>query len=100
MRVLRSYHKDLQTIVEITGEFDRLAPARFLSIIDRRPEKQNKDNIVLDMVYASSIDSTFIGALSMLVDKATIDGVNLKIVNVCGDVRQILEKVNYSCLIY
>ncbi len=84
--------------LKLEGRFDFNASREFRDSYERILSKREMDSIDVDLSAVNYLDSSALGMLLLLREKAEPTGVKLALVNSRGAVRQILEVANFHKL--
>lgn len=82
--------------VKLAGRFDFNAHRDFREALDRLLAQTEAKSFVLDLGEVSYLDSSALGMLLLLRDKAKQVGKPVRLANVKGSVRQVLDIANFS----
>ena len=85
-------------IVSLSGRFDFNRHREFRGACDPLLENQDVDVLQVDLGQVDYMDSSALGMLLMLRDKALAGKKTVELVNVRGAVRQVLEIANFGKL--
>jgi anti-anti-sigma factor len=84
--------------LKLEGRFDFNASREFRDSYEQILTRRQVDNIDVDLADVNYLDSSALGMLLLLREKAEPAGVKLALVNSRGPVRQILEVANFHKL--
>ncbi|QID18271.1 STAS domain-containing protein [Nitrogeniibacter mangrovi] len=84
------------TVLKLGGRFDFNAHREFRDGVDSVLQKEGRVDV--DLAEVAYLDSSALGMLLMLRDKAKSAGREVRLVNARGSVRQVLEIANFSKL--
>jgi anti-anti-sigma factor len=89
---------DRKTILRLGGRFDFNASREFRDSYERVLGRREVEVIDIDLSEVDYLDSSALGMLLLLREKAEPAGIKLSLVNGRGAVRQILEVANFHKL--
>lgn len=84
------------TVLKLGGRFDFNAHREFRDAVDRL--LQDKGDVSVDLGEVAYLDSSALGMLLMLRDKAKAAGREVQLTNTRGSVRQVLDIANFGKL--
>lgn len=84
-------------VIKLSGRFDFNAHREFRSVIEDLMSKPVRD-VKIDMAGVDYLDSSALGMLLMLRDKAKGASAEVALTNCAGAVKQVLEIANFSKL--
>jgi anti-anti-sigma factor len=87
-----------QTIVRLSGRFDFSVRNQFMARVDEFIEKTPADEIRIDLGGVDYIDSSTLGMLLMVRDKARKIDKTVSLSNVRGQVRDALDTAQFRRL--
>lgn len=87
-----------QAVVKITGRFDFNAHRDFRGAYEPVMENAAVRGVTLDLAGVDYLDSSALGMLLMLRDKANAAGKSLVLANARAGVKQVLDIANFSKL--
>lgn len=87
-----------KSIIKLAGRFDFNTHREFRGISDPVVADVEVREIEIDFREVDYLDSSALGMLLMLRDKASGSGKDVSLVGVKGSVRQVLEIANFSKL--
>lgn len=90
--------KDSKAVIKLTGRFDFNTHREFRGISDPIVTDANVHEIEIDFNAVDYLDSSALGMLLMLRDKASGSGKEISLTGVAGNVKQVLEIANFSKL--
>jgi len=94
-----SVNKDgSKTVVKLTGRFDFNTHRDFRDACDPLVSDNAVREIVIDFGGVDYLDSSALGMLLMLRDKASGSGKDVSLTGVRGSVKQVLDIANFSKL--
>jgi HptB-dependent secretion and biofilm anti anti-sigma factor len=85
-------------VLRLAGRFDFKAHREFREAVDSLLQQAGKNAVQVDMKDVSYLDSSALGMLLMLRDKARATSRDVALVGVSGSVRQVLDIANFSKL--
>ena len=89
---------DSQAVLRLGGRFDFKAHREFRDAVDSLLGQAGERNLQVDLGEVTYLDSSALGMLLMLRDKAKAAGKDVSLVGVKGSVRQVLDIANFSKL--
>lgn len=89
---------DSQAILRLGGRFDFKAHREFRDAVDALLQQSDTKPLQVDLADVSYLDSSALGMLLMLRDKAKAANKDVALVGVKGSVRQVLDIANFSKL--
>ena len=87
-----------QAIIKLKGRFDFNAHREFREVVDGALEGGNVQEIQVDLGSVDYLDSSALGMLLMLRDKARSGGKSVSLANCRGAVKQVIEIANFGKL--
>ncbi|CAK0769896.1 STAS-domain containing protein PA14_20770 [Gammaproteobacteria bacterium] len=87
-----------KVILKLDGRFDFNASREFRDSYERILAQNGIESVDIDLSDVNYLDSSALGMLLLLREKAEPTGVKLALVNSRGAVRQILEVANFHKL--
>lgn len=94
-----SVHNDSdKSVIRLSGRFDFNAHREFREAMDKALAQPGVSAIHVDMGEVSYLDSSALGMLLMVRDKARASGKAVSLANTRGSVRQVLDIANFSKL--
>lgn len=85
------------TTIELTGRFDFNAHREFREAVDKAIQ-ENSSEIKIDLVNVDYLDSSALGMLLMVRDKAKGMGKTVSLANCRGAVKQVIDIANFGKL--
>ncbi len=89
---------DGRAVIALKGRFDFNAHREFREAIDRAFQDATMQEVQVDLAAVDYLDSSALGMLLMLRDKARGAGKNVSLANCRGAVKQVIEIANFSKL--
>ncbi|MDO6384940.1 MULTISPECIES: STAS domain-containing protein [unclassified Uliginosibacterium] len=89
---------DSQAVLRLGGRFDFKAHREFRDAVDNLLGQAGSKPLQVDLGDVSYLDSSALGMLLMLRDKAKAANKDVALVGVKGSVRQVLDIANFSKL--
>ena len=90
--------KESQAVLRLSGRFDFKAHREFREAVDGVLSQAGARGVQVDLAEVTYLDSSALGMLLMLRDKAKTVGKEVALVGVKGSVRQVLDIANFSKL--
>ena len=90
--------KDSQAVLRLSGRFDFKAHREFREAVDAVLAQAGNRVVQVDLGDVSYLDSSALGMLLMLRDKAKANNKDVALVGVKGSVKQVLDIANFSKL--
>lgn len=87
-----------KSVIKLTGRFDFNTHKEFRGVSDPVVTDPNVREIEIDFHDVDYLDSSALGMLLMLRDKASGSGKGISLCGVKGSVKQVLEIANFSKL--
>ncbi len=87
-----------RAVIRLEGRFDFNAHREFREAVDSAMQMQGIREIQLDLFKVAYLDSSALGMLLMLRDKAQGKNLRVQLANCGAAVRQVLEIANFSKL--
>jgi anti-anti-sigma factor len=87
-----------QARIQLSGRFDFNSHREFREAVDKALNTQGTTEVAVDLGNVAYLDSSALGMLLMLRDKARSSGKSVFLVNAQGSVRQVLEIANFGKL--
>lgn len=87
-----------KVVVKLTGRFDFNTHRDFRNACDPLVADNSVREIVIDFAGVDYLDSSALGMLLMLRDKASGSGKDIALAGVRGSVKQVLDIANFSKL--
>lgn len=87
-----------QTVIHLTGRFDFNAHREFREVVDQALKAEAVKQIQVDLAGVEYLDSSALGMLLMLRDKARNAGKTISLANCRGAVKQVIEIANFGKL--
>lgn len=87
-----------KSVIRLSGRFDFNAHREFRDAMDKALAQPGVLAIHVDMGEVSYLDSSALGMLLMVRDKARTCGKTVSLANTRGSVRQVLDIANFSKL--
>ena len=84
--------------LRLSGRFDFKAHREFREAVEKLLHDSPSRNVHVDLADVSYLDSSALGMLLMLRDKAKAASREVELVGVKGNVRQVLDIANFSKL--
>jgi anti-anti-sigma factor len=88
---------DGRSVIRLSGRFDFNAHREFRDAVDQ-VLKSDGQEIQVDFAAVDYLDSSALGMLLMLRDKARSSGKNVSLANCRGAVKQVIEIANFGKL--
>ncbi|MBS1210745.1 MAG: sulfate transporter/antisigma-factor antagonist [Proteobacteria bacterium] len=89
---------DAHAVLHLAGRFDFKAHREFRDAVDSLLTQAGAKPLQVDLGEVSYLDSSALGMLLMLRDKAKAANKDVALVGVKGSVRQVLDIANFSKL--
>ncbi|MBI4986894.1 MAG: STAS domain-containing protein [Rhodocyclales bacterium] len=89
---------DGRTVIRLKGRFDFNAHREFRDAVDQALQGAGAQEIQVDFGGVDYLDSSALGMLLMLRDKARGAGKTVSLANCRGAVKQVIEIANFSKL--
>lgn len=89
---------DGRTVIRLGGRFDFNAHREFREVVDRALEQPAGKEIQVDLGQVAYLDSSALGMLLMLRDKAQAKARSVMLTNCKGPVKQVLDIANFGKL--
>ncbi|GAA5158237.1 STAS domain-containing protein [Viridibacterium curvum] len=89
---------DSAATLRLVGRFDFKAHREFREAVEKLLQQSGARAVKVDMAEVSYLDSSALGMLLMLRDKAKAASRDVSLVGVSGSVRQVLDIANFSKL--
>jgi HptB-dependent secretion and biofilm anti anti-sigma factor len=83
-------------VIQLDGRFDFNAHREFRDAVDRALNIKGVDCVTIEMNRVAYLDSSALGMLLMLRDKARTANRNVALSGVSGSVRQVLDIANFG----
>ncbi|MBK9220048.1 MAG: STAS domain-containing protein [Uliginosibacterium sp.] len=90
--------KESQAVLRLSGRFDFKAHREFREAVDSVLSQAGARGVQVDLADVTYLDSSALGMLLMLRDKAKTVSKEVALVGVKGSVRQVLDIANFSKL--
>lgn len=90
-------NRDGKTAIVLQGRFDFNAHREFRESVDQAIKELARE-IVVDLAGVDYLDSSALGMLLMLRDRAKGAGKEVALANACGSVRQVIDIANFGKL--
>lgn len=90
--------KDSQAVLRLSGRFDFKAHREFREAVDGLLSQAGSRAVQVDLAEVTYLDSSALGMLLMLRDKAKATSKDVALIGVKGSVRQVLDIANFSKL--
>ena len=87
-----------KSVIQLGGRFDFNAHREFRDAIDQVLVQRTAQAIHIDMGEVTYMDSSALGMLLMMRDKARTTGKTVSLANTRGSVRQVLDIANFGKL--
>lgn len=87
-----------QARIQLSGRFDFNAHREFREAVDKALSSQGTTEVAVDLGNVAYLDSSALGMLLMLRDKAKTSGKSVFLTNAKGSVKQVLEIANFGKL--
>lgn len=87
-----------QAIIKLAGRFDFNSHREFREVVDKALEGESVQEIQVDLGAVDYLDSSALGMLLMLRDKARGGGKGVSLANCRGAVKQVIEIANFGKL--
>ena len=87
-----------RTVISLKGRFDFNAHREFREAVDQAVQGEGLQDIQVDFATVDYLDSSALGMLLMLRDKARGAGKTVSLANCRGAVKQVIEIANFSKL--
>lgn len=88
---------DSSTVIHLSGRFDFNSHREFREAVENAL-KETKPILEVDLAGVDYLDSSALGMLLMLRDKARSNGRSVALANCRGAVKQVIEIANFSKL--
>ena len=85
-----------QAVMKLAGRFDFNAHREYRAALDRLAALASVDAYVVDLSEVSYLDSSALGMLLLLRDRARQQNKPVTLAGVSGSVRQVLDIANFS----
>lgn len=89
---------DSAATLRLAGRFDFKAHREFREAVEKLLQQSGTRAVKVDMAEVSYLDSSALGMLLMLRDKAKAASRDVSLIGVSGSVRQVLDIANFSKL--
>lgn len=89
---------DSRAVIRLGGRFDFNAHREFREAVDRALDHQAAKEVQVDLGQVAYLDSSALGMLLMLRDKAQAKNRTVSLTNCKGSVRQVLDIANFGKL--
>lgn len=89
---------DMHAVLRLAGRFDFKAHREFRDAVDSLLVQAGARSLQVDLSEVSYLDSSALGMLLMLRDKAKATNKDVALVGVKGSVRQVLDIANFAKL--
>jgi anti-anti-sigma factor len=89
---------DGRSVIRLSGRFDFNAHREFREAVDQVLKSEGLREIQVDFGAVDYLDSSALGMLLMLRDKARGAGKNVSLANCRGAVKQVIEIANFGKL--
>lgn len=89
---------DTRAVIRLEGRFDFNAHREFREAVDKAMQLEGVREIQVDMFKVAYLDSSALGMLLMLRDKAQSRNLSVQLANCSPGVRQVLEIANFGKL--
>lgn len=89
---------DSRTVIHLSGRFDFNSHREFRDAVDAALDDGTKQTVEVDLAGVEYLDSSALGMLLMLRDKARGLGRGVALANCRGAVKQVIEIANFSKL--
>lgn len=89
---------DSRTVIRLSGRFDFSAHREFRDAVETALQDASKPVIEVNLAEVDYLDSSALGMLLMLRDKARGLGRQVALANCGGAVKQVIEIANFSKL--
>ncbi|PAS96252.1 MAG: anti-anti-sigma factor [Candidatus Dactylopiibacterium carminicum] len=89
---------DSQAVLRLGGRFDFKAHREFRDAVESLLGQAGSRNLQVDLAEVTYLDSSALGMLLMLRDKAKATNKDVALVGVKGSVKQVLDIANFSKL--
>jgi len=90
-------NRDGNTVIVLLGRFDFNAHREFREVVERAVQ-ENAGNIHVDLNAVDYLDSSALGMLLMLRDKAKSAGKDVALAGARGAVKQVIDIANFGKL--
>lgn len=87
-----------RAVIRLNGRFDFNAHREFRDAVDLALKEGALNEVQVDLAGVDYLDSSALGMLLMLRDKARAAGKNVSLANCRGAVKQVIEIANFSKL--
>ena len=84
--------------IQLSGRFDFNAHREFREAVEQALSHQGLKEVQVDLAAVDYLDSSALGMLLMLRDKARGAGKNVSLAHCSGAVKQVIEIANFSKL--
>lgn len=89
---------DGRAVIRLKGRFDFNAHREFREAVDQALKEADLREVQVDLAAVDYLDSTALGMLLMLRDKARSAGKGVSLANCRGAVKQVIEIANFGKL--
>lgn len=89
---------DGRTIIRLKGRFDFNSHREFREAVDAALQNDSQQEVQVDFAGVEYLDSSALGMLLMLRDKARGAGKSVSLANCRGAVKQVIEIANFGKL--
>ena len=90
--------RDGRAVIRLSGRFDFTVHRQFREAVDKALEPKDVKEIQVDLGSVAYLDSSALGMLLMLRDKARSINRGVSLANCRGAVKQVLDIANFSKL--
>lgn len=90
--------RNSSAVIQLNGRFDFNAHREFRSAVDRALGMEGVNSVTIEMNSVAYLDSSALGMLLMLRDKARNANRSVALAGVNGSVRQVLDIANFGKL--
>lgn len=87
-----------KAVIKLSGRFDFNTHREFRNVADPLMADDAVRNVVIDFGGVDYLDSSALGMLLMLRDKASTSAKEIELAGVKGNVKQVLDIANFSKL--
>ena len=87
-----------QSRIQLSGRFDFNSHREFRDAVDKALSSPDTSEVTVDLGSVAYLDSSALGMLLMLRDKAKGAGKTVRLANAKGSVHQVLEIANFGKL--
>lgn len=87
-----------KSLIRLVGRFDFNSHREFREAMDKVMAQTGVANVQVDMGEVSYLDSSALGMLLMMRDRARSSGKTVSLANTRGSVRQVLDIANFGKL--